>query len=113
MGISCFLIMPQNSLLNHAITSILVNPTFNLKLANSQAANGAELIREIGLVRPDVILIGETMPLAQRETLSHLLMSFPELKIIVISEETNWLHVFHKKDWLMTQESDLLALVCS
>ncbi len=44
--------------------------------------------------------------------LGHLLMINPELQVIIVSEDSNWVHIFHKKDMLMTRQSDLLDVLC-
>ena len=44
--------------------------------------------------------------------LGNLLMSYPQMRVVVVSEESNWLHIFDKKDKLMAQNSDLLDVLC-
>lgn len=111
MGITCVLAMQQHSLMNQALITALLSSIPEHKVVTS-TANGLEtLITEISELKPDVVLLGEATPLAAKDTLAHLLMCFPELRVIVVSEDTNWLHVFHKKDMLLTRQSDLFDIV--
>jgi chemotaxis response regulator CheB len=111
MGITCVLAMQQHSLMNQALINALLSSIPEHKVITSTANSLEALITEISELKPDVVLLGESMPLAAKDTLAHLLMCFPELRVIVVSEDTNWLHVFHKKDLLLTRQSDLLDIV--
>ncbi len=110
MGIKCILAI-QESLMNQALVTALVTSIPEHCVVTSTAKDAEALAEEISELKPDVILLGEAMPLAAKDTLAHLLMCFPELHVIVVSEDTNWLHVFHKKDLLLTHQSDLLDIV--
>lgn len=111
MSMTCMLAVQQHSLLNQALITALLSSAPEHKLVTS-TANGLEaLITEISELKPDVVLLGEAMPLAAKDILAHLLMCFSELRVIVVSEDTNWLHVFHKKDLLLTSQRDLFDIV--
>ena len=111
MGMTCILAVQQYSLMNQALINALLSSVVEHKVLTSTANSLEALITEISELKPDVILLGEAMPLAAKDTLAHLLMCFPELRVIVVSEDTNWLHVFHKKDMLLTRQSDLFDIV--
>jgi chemotaxis response regulator CheB len=111
MGITCILAVRQNLLMNQALTSALLSSIPDHRVITSKANDLEELITEISELKPDVVLLGEATPLAAKDTLAHLLMCLPELRVIVVSEDTNWLHVFHKKDLLLKRQSDLLEIV--
>jgi chemotaxis response regulator CheB len=111
MGVTCVLAMQEYSLMNQALITALLSSIPEQKVVTSTANSLEMLITEISELNPDVVLLGEAMPLAAKDTLARLLMCFPELRVIVVSEDTNWLHVFHKKDLLLTRQSDLLDIV--
>jgi len=111
MSMTCVLAMQQHSLMNHALITALLSSVPENKVLTSNANDLEALITEISELKPDVILLGEATPLAAKDTLAHLLMCFPELRVIVVSEDTNWLHIFHKKDLLLTRQSDLFDIV--
>jgi chemotaxis response regulator CheB len=105
------LVTQQAELLDRALTSMLLGSSTKHELVTSSAKNLDDLMVEISDLMPNVIVLGESTPLAARDTLAPLLMAYPELRVIVISEDTNWLHVFHKKDLLLTHQSDLLDII--
>jgi len=111
MGMTCILAVQQYSLMNQALINALLSSVVEHKVLTSTSNSLEALITEISELKPDVVLLGEAMPLAAKDTLAHLLMCFPELRLIVVSEDTNWLHIFHKKDILLTRQSDLLDIV--
>jgi chemotaxis response regulator CheB len=104
--------MKQDSLLNRALASALLNSNCEIKIIASSASDVRGLIAETSKLKPDVVIIGESMPLARKDALGSLLMSYPEMRVVVVSEDTNWLHVFHKTDKLMTRQADLLDVLC-
>lgn len=109
----CVLVTQQNELLDRALVDMLLSPKGKHELITSSAQNLDELLTDVSNQVPNVILIGESTPLATRDTLIPLLMAYPILRVIVVSEDTNWLHIFSKKDLLLTQTSDLLNLIDS
>ena len=106
MSITCLLAVPNNTLLDRALASAILSGNSEIKLVTSAARNMAELVTEISDLKADIVILSESMPLAAKDALISLLMSFTELRLIVVSEDTNWLHVFHKKDMLLAQQSD-------
>lgn len=113
MGITCILAIQEHSLMNQALVTALLTAIPERNVVTSTASSVEALVAEISELNPDVVFLGEATPLAAKDTLAHLLMCFPELHVIVVSEDTNWLHVFHKKDLLVTRQSDLLDIVYS
>ncbi len=111
MTITCLLAIPNNTLLDRALGSIIVNGSPEIKVVTSKAKTLAELVVEISDLDVDVVIVGESMPMAAKDALVSLLMSFTELRVVVVSEDTNWLHIFHKKDSLMTRQADLLDVL--
>ena len=111
MASTCVLVTQQPELLDRALANMLRGSTSKHQLITSVANTLDELMNEISNLMPNVIVLGESTPLAARDTLAPLLMAYPELRVIVVSEDTNWLHIFHKKDLLLTRQSDLLDII--
>ncbi len=110
-SMTCVLAIRPDSLLNRALAGILLTSKDNLRVINSHADDLPGLLSEVDELKPDVVLLGESLPLAAKDILGHLLMNSPEMRVIVVSEDTNWLHVFDKQEMLMTRQSDLLELI--
>jgi DNA-binding NarL/FixJ family response regulator len=112
MNTTCVLVTKQDSMLNRALTDLLQNSNCELKIITSGANDVHSLIAETSRVNPDIVILGESTPLARLDVLGNLLMSYPKMRVVVVSEESNWLHIFDKKDKLMGQNSDLLDALC-
>jgi len=112
MSTPCVLAVQQDSLLDRALTGILKKSQSDLRVITFKANDVSGLIAETLGQKPDMVLLGESMALAAEDALFQLLMSFPSLRVIVVSDDTNWLHIFQKKDKLMTRQSDLLDVLC-
>ena len=111
MSTTCLIALPTDSLLYRALVSILPSARSELRLVSSTANDLAGFMAEISDLKPDIVVVAESTPLAAKDTLGRLLMSHTELRVVVVSEDTNWLHVFHKKDMEMTRQADLLDVL--
>lgn len=106
------LVMQKDSLLNQALANLLKNSECEIKVITSTASEAKGLIAETSELKPDIIILGESTPMAGKDVLGYLLMSNPEMQVVVVSEDSNYLHVFHKKDKLITRQTDLLDVLC-
>ena len=58
---------------------------FNIRCIG-QASNGVELLRILGPLKPDVVLLDLEMPVMDgNEALDHIMEKFPETKVIILS----------------------------
>lgn len=112
MNTTCVLVTKQDSMLNRALANLMHSSNCDFKIISSSAKDVKSLITETAKFKPDIVILGESTPLARMEVLGNLLMSYPEMRVVVVSEESNWLHVFDKRDKLMTRQADLLDVLC-
>jgi chemotaxis response regulator CheB len=112
MSTPCVLAVQQDSLISRALASVLTNAKSELRVITYTAKDIGDLVAETSELKPDVVILGESTPLAAKDSLGQLLMSFPTLRVIVVGEGNNWLHVFSKKDKLVTRQTDLLDVLC-
>jgi hypothetical protein len=68
---------------------------------------------DVSKIQPNVVLFSESQPMAAKESLAQLLIGHPRLRIVVVSVDSNWLHIFNKEDMLLTSLDDLLAVIKS
>lgn len=108
------LILQENSLLAYALTSILRDSgDGQIRMVTSAAKDLQALVMDISELEPDYLLLEESTPLASKNSLIDLLTIYPGLPLIVISESNNWLHVYHKKNMLLTCSEDLLIMLAN
>jgi chemotaxis response regulator CheB len=112
MDTKCVLVTKQDSMINRALTDLLQNSDCELKIITSGANDVRSLIAETSKMKPDIVVLGESTPLARMDVLGNLLMSYPQMRVVIVSEESNWLHIFDKQDKLMTGHADLLEALC-
>jgi hypothetical protein len=105
------LLMEKDSLWNRALTDLVTASGSKINLIVSQASGMEDLLVEISLNEVSVVLLGESMPPAAKDSLAQLLMAHPKLRVIVISEDSNWLYIFQKEDFLLTGLADLLNVI--
>lgn len=110
---TCIIAMRQDSLLNRALAGILNTSNPDLQVITSKSKDVDGLLAEVEELKPEIVIIGESTPMAAKDMLGHLLMSHAELRVLVVSEDTNWLHFFHKKDYLLSRQADLMNVIQS
>jgi hypothetical protein len=108
------LILQENSLLSHALNSILRGSNAHqLKMVTSEAKDFTNLVLDISELDPDYVLLEESGLATSKNQLIDLLKIYPGLRVIVISEESNLLHIYQNRDMLLTRPEDLLMALSS
>ena len=108
----CILVHKSDVLLKRAVLS-LMNLEKELEIVVSEAVDINELATDVSKINPNVVLFSESQPLATKETLAQLLVSRQKIRIVTVSVESNWLHIFDKEDKLLTNLEDLLTVIKS
>ena len=106
----CFLAIRNNSLLKHAVSSLLGDMT-NLNLFESKADNVDDLLKEISKIDPDMILLEELSPFSEESVLVRLLVIKPGLPVIVISEEANLMHIVRRETVQLSSSIQLIEAI--
>jgi len=106
----CVLVVEADVLLKRAFASLLTWGS-DLEIVISEAGDVQELLDDISKTKPDVVLFSESIPFSRIDSLSHLLTIHPMPKVIIVSEDTNWIHIFSQEDKLVTDLSDLLLVI--
>jgi hypothetical protein len=110
MKTSRVLILQENSLLTQALASVFRGAgNGQFRMVTSAAEDFQALVMDISELDPDYILLEESTPLASKNMLVDLLTFHPGLQVIVISKDSNWLHIYQKKNILLTKPEDLLT----
>lgn len=111
MNPPCVLVMKNDWLMKRALTSVLQDAEAELQVCISEANEVNELRAEVVRLKPGVVFIGETTPLAAIGCISQLLTAQPNLKVIVVSEQSNWVHIFRREDKLLGSLLEFIHLI--
>jgi DNA-binding NarL/FixJ family response regulator len=93
------------------VASLLVDMMDDLDLYESQAVGFEELLNEMQIANPRLILLEETLPFSSASLMTRLLAARPELPVIVISEDTNLIHVIRCQTRLLSSSKDLIETI--
>ena len=102
----CVLVMKTDVLLKRTVVS-LMNLEKELEIVVSEAVNITDLAMDVSKINPNVVLFSESQPMAAKESL----ITYPKLRIIVVSVDSNWLYIYDKEDMLLTNLDDLLTVI--
>lgn len=107
------LVISNSSLLNQALKNIIADSKLGLEVIESAAQEYDELISEINTFIADVILLDKASSFATDDVLGKLLLLCPKLFLILVDQQSNWLHLYRREDILLTSSTDLMELVRS
>jgi hypothetical protein len=111
--VPCVLAITKDSVLGRAMTHLITNSEVDLHVVESEAETLVELINEIVYYEADVILLEKSSPFAGKEALTKMLSLYAKLLVIVISDDSNWLHIYRREDILLTSSTDLISVIQS
>jgi chemotaxis response regulator CheB len=112
MAIKC-LIVCTNELIGKGVEE-LCKTQADMDVVNTQLRNGKGLIQLIEQHQPDVLIADEVEEKADIERLTGFLqplLRFSDMRVILVNDLTNSLHVFQRQDFSLRQVSDLLSIV--
>jgi hypothetical protein len=107
----CFLAGRKDSLFKQLVASLLVDMLDDFDLHENQAVDFEGLLDEIQRVDPHLILLEEMFPFSENSLLSRLLVNVPGLPLIVISEDSNLMHVVRCNTRLLSSSQDLIETI--
>ena len=106
----CVLVMEADVLLKRDFASLL-SIGGDLEIVISEAATIQELVDDIHKTRPNTVLFSESIPFSKTDSLSQLLMVRPMPRVVIVSEDSNWLHIINQEDRLVTDLKDLWTVI--
>ena len=112
MSIACYLVIEEDSPFNFAF-EMLFGPNSGITAVKSTASNFQELLDEVCDVNPQVVILEDTAVETKKGSLTNMLVTNPEAKIIIVLRDSNYIHVFRKDEVLIQSSSDFLNEVRS
>jgi len=106
----CVLVVEADVLLKRAFASLLTLGG-DLEIVISEARDIQELLDDISKTKPDTVLFSESIPFSRIDSLTRILMIRPMPKVVIVSEDSNWLHIINQEDRLVTDLRDLLSVI--
>lgn len=101
----------ENSLLLGAGVQSLLASEADLDAIGISPKDRTELIQDIERFRPEAVVLDEGMHLADTARLLTFLEVYPELRVVVLSANSNLVRLYHKQRILVTQVSDLITVL--
>lgn len=111
MNIPCILVVHHDSLWSRVLERPGIWPGQKATVVVCEATTVQDLLREINLYSADIVLMSESTVVAGKENLAELLMVYPKLRVIVASDDSNWVHIYYKKDILLSRLNDLFNVI--
>jgi hypothetical protein len=113
LTIPCILAIHENSLIRFTIETLTSASEGDLIVIESKAETIEKLIQEINQYKAKVILFENTYPLVDENSFAKLLTLYPNLLVVIIQKDNNWLQIFRKEKKLLTSATDLLDIIRS
>ena len=107
----CFLVGQKDSLFKQLVASLLVDLADDLNLHVNKTEEFDGLMDEIKEIRPDMILLEDASPFSEDSLTIRLLVNIPDLPVIVISEDSNLLHIVRRDTRLLSSSKDLIETI--
>jgi chemotaxis response regulator CheB len=110
MSTRCLLVF-ANELMFVAVMSLLKSQP-DLELVGVSAPNEQDLFQAIDFYKPDILILDESNSPGQSTRPLRPLLYYPELRVITLNHEDNLLHIYQKRDVMVTRITDLVSVIC-
>ena len=90
---------------------MLLVPGAGIQAVKSHACDFQSLVDEVCELKSQVVILEDEATITGRNSLAHLLMSNPELKIVMVLRESNYIHIFRKAEILIQNASEFLEII--
>ena len=104
----CFLAGRSDSLFKNLIATLLNDLIDDIDLHESHSEDLEGLLNEISETEPTLILLDDSSPFSGESPLVRILIHKPNLPVIVISENSNFMHIVRRETKIVSSSSDLV-----
>lgn len=112
MNNPCLLVIDNDSPLNFALEMLLV-PSSGIQAVKSNAKDLQGIVDEVCELKSQVVILEDSATPTEEKSLANLLMLNPELKIVVVLKDSNYVHIFRKDEVLIQNSSEFLEIIRS
>jgi DNA-binding NarL/FixJ family response regulator len=104
------LVINNKDLLSGGVVSLLCHQD-DFIVVNKDVIDESALNNAMEELRPDVVIVNESLLSTYPSTLLGWLKVFPETRLIMLDENENLLHIYEKKEIVVEQSLDLIATI--
>jgi hypothetical protein len=104
------LIIKNEHLLSDGISSLLAHVD-DLDVVGATFVSSEDLANQIEKLKPSTLILEENNGLGEISSLIKMLKDCHELRLIIIDGQKNLIHVYEKKELVVTRSSDLLTAI--
>lgn len=104
------LITGSESLLGAGLENLLTRKN-TVDLLSITCGNPAELITQIKLFRPNVVILEDSVPPVNAIDLREMLRLSPDLQVVVMSSQNNLIDIYARQQATVTRVDDLIHLI--
>lgn len=109
----CVLVITNDTVLGYAMTNLFRDSHDGIRVAISQAQTLEDLVMEIQDHQASILLFEKSHPYGGEKELTEIQTLYPNLKMIIVTEESNWMQIIGVRDILMNSSQDLVNLIRS
>lgn len=98
----------------HLLTAVilnLLNREMDLNVFDTTYIDEISLHEEIKKIKPAVLVMDESLQFTQRFLFLSLLNDCPDLRLIVIDQRKNLMHIYEKQEKKVGRGADLIAAI--
>lgn len=89
----------------------LIYQANEINLLNRTIKDLNQLIKEIRDLHPNILVLNKSLHFATSPSVLGLLSKFPDIRILVVDELKNIIHVYEKHEVEVNQSADLIGLI--
>jgi hypothetical protein len=104
------LLITGKDLITNGIASLL-KKVKDIDLLIKSFDNMSQLIKEINIFHPQVVILNDSLEFAMPSCVFWLLSKFPDLRILVIDDKKNLIHVYEKQEVIVTNGGALIESI--
>lgn len=110
MSANCLIVIDNHSPLNLAVEMFLA-PRLSLRAIKSCAIDFQSLVDEIVSLKPQVVMIEDKTIQGDCNLMNKIFELNIDLKVVVVSSETNYIRIFRKDEVLIQNASEFLEII--
>jgi len=107
----CFIAGRKDALFKTLVAGLLDGKIDDMDIQESQANDFDGLLAEISEADPTLILLDDSFPFSKDSFLVRILLHRPDLPVVVISEDSNLMHIVRKETKVIDSSNDLINVV--